>query len=105
MDGWTFGTGVEFRDWWLDGVYTRLEYRYTDLGNKAVSGYDLGGDFYKVSTNQNVQGIYHDLRLSVRRLLISALEWDIENAGRKPRVFVCGTPQPMSHRIDKPPRL
>jgi len=58
VDGWTLGTGVEFRDWWLDGVYTRIEYRYTDLGNKSVSGYDLYGDYYKVSTNQNVQGIY-----------------------------------------------
>lgn len=58
VDGWTVGTGVEFRDWWLDGMYTRLEYRYTDLGNKAVSGYGLDDKFYKVSSDQNVQGIY-----------------------------------------------
>jgi outer membrane immunogenic protein len=58
VDGWTLGTGVEFRDWWLDGVYTRFEYRYTDLGTKSLSAYDLGGDFYKVSTNQAVQGLY-----------------------------------------------
>ncbi|MFO0991329.1 MAG: outer membrane beta-barrel protein [Hyphomicrobiales bacterium] len=58
IDGWTLGTGVEFRDWWIDGLYTRIEYRYTDLGNKAVSGYDEYGEFYKLSTNQNVQSIF-----------------------------------------------
>jgi outer membrane immunogenic protein len=58
IDGWTLGTGVEFRDWWLDGLYTRLEYRYTDFGNKAVSSYDLGGAYYKLSTDQVVQGFY-----------------------------------------------
>ena len=58
IDGWTIGTGVEFRNWLVDGASTRLEYRYTDLGNKALSGYDEFGGFYKLSTEQNVQGIY-----------------------------------------------
>ena len=40
-------------------VFIRVfEYRYTDLGNKSVSGFGLDGDFYKVSTDQDVQGIY-----------------------------------------------
>ncbi len=58
IDGWTLGAGVEFRGWFAENASTKLEYRYTDLSSKSISGYDDLGYFYKLDTDQNVQGFY-----------------------------------------------
>jgi len=58
IDGWTVGAGVEFRNWLLEGMSTRFEYRYTDFGSNSVWGTDLDDNYYKFSADQNVQGFY-----------------------------------------------
>ena len=58
LDGWTLGGGIEFKGFLFEGASTRLEYRYTDLGDNSGNGRDEFDNRFEVSADPNVQGVY-----------------------------------------------